>query len=244
MRMMQPNELSVVDVRPLPDSRSRLAEHGGDSLIQVSSSTGPSPGLDNTFFQRCDPAPSPIVLGDLGHPVVPPPRFPPVPPGCPLLLAFRCSSEPLPTESGSFAGGDTPMAGMAAQRRCNIDLYGWGRDALTFCRMSVDEFDSLTNRIGWGAAFEVLLLAIARKCGDEVEEWERAGVLGIPWQRKRWSSLASLQSSYNDAVRRSFLEQFQRRSQCSRGSSRIPVTITRRGDGMIGKEACLMSLKV
>ena len=52
MRMMQPNELSVVDVRPLPDSRSRLAEHGGDPLIQVSSSTGPSPGLDNTFFDR------------------------------------------------------------------------------------------------------------------------------------------------------------------------------------------------
>ena len=25
MRMMQPNELSVVDARPLPDSRSRLA---------------------------------------------------------------------------------------------------------------------------------------------------------------------------------------------------------------------------
>ena len=94
MRMMQPNELSVVDVRPLPDSRSRLAEHGGDSLIQVSSSTGPSPGLDNTFFDRYDPAPSSIVLEDLGHPDVPPLRLPPVPPGCPLL------------------------------RRCKIDLYG------------------------------------------------------------------------------------------------------------------------
>ena len=85
----------------------------------------------------------------------------------------------------------------------------------------------------------MLLLAIARKCGDEVEEWERAGALGIPWQRKRWSSLASLQSSYNDAVRCSLLEQFQRRSQCSRCSSRIPVTIARRGDGMIGKGAML-----
>ena len=72
--------------------------------------------------------------------------------------------------------------------------------------MSVDEFDSLTNRIGWGAAFEVLLLAIARKCGDQVEKWERAGALGIPWQKQRWSSLTSLQSSYNAAVRRSFLE--------------------------------------
>ena len=85
----------------------------------------------------------------------------------------------------------------------------------------------------------MLLLAIARECGDEVEKWERAGAFGIPWQRKRWSSLTSLQSSYNDAVRRSFLEQFQRRSQCSRCSSRTPVTITRRGDGMIGKGSML-----
>ena len=58
MRIMQPNELSVVDVRPLPDSMSRLAEHGGGSLIQVSSSTGDSPGLDNTFFDRYGSAPS------------------------------------------------------------------------------------------------------------------------------------------------------------------------------------------
>ena len=132
------------------------------------------------------------------------------------------------------------MAGIATRRRCTIDLYAWGRGALTFCRMSVDEFDSLTNRIGWRAAFEVLLLAIARKCGDKVEKWERAGALGIPWQKKRWSSLTSLQSSYNDAVRRSFLEQFRGRSQCSRCSSRTvcfdsPVTTARRGDRRIGK---------
>ena len=136
------------------------------------------------------------------------------------------------------------MAGMATQRRCTIDLYAWGRGALTFCRMSVDEFDSLTNRIGWGAAFEVLLLAIARKCGDKVEKWERAGALGIPWQKKRWSFLTSLQSSYNAAVRRSFLEQFQERAQFSGCSSRSvcfdsPVTTARRGDGMIGKGSML-----
>ena len=119
-------------------------------------------------------------------------------------------------------------------------MYGWGRDALTFCRMSSDEFNSLETKISWGAVFEVLLLAIARECGDEVEKWERAGALGIPWQRKRWSSLTSLQSSYNDAVRRSFLEQFQGRSRCSRCSSRIvsfrsPVTIARRRDSTNGK---------
>ena len=55
MRMMQPNELSVGDVRPLPDSRSRLAEHGSDPLIQVPSWTGSPPGLDITFFDRRDP---------------------------------------------------------------------------------------------------------------------------------------------------------------------------------------------
>ena len=86
----------------------------------------------------------------------------------------------------------------------------------------------------------MLLLAIARECGDEVEKCERAGAFGIPWQRKRWSSLTSLQSFYNDAVRRSFLEQFRGRSQCSRCSSRIvcfdsPVTTARRGDSRIGK---------
>ena len=66
------------------------------------------------------------------------------------------------------------------------------------------------------------------------------GALGIPLQRKRWSSLTSLQSSYNDAVRRSFLEQFQGRSRCSRCSSRTvsfrsPVTTARRRDSTNGK---------
>ena len=70
------------------------------------------------------------------------------------------------------------MAGMSAQQRCKIDMYGWGRDALTFCRMSLDEFNSLETKIGWGAAFEVLLLAIARKCGDEVEECEKGWSVG------------------------------------------------------------------
>ena len=69
---------------------------------------------------------------------------------------------------------------------------------------------------------------------------ERAGALGSPWQRERWPSLTSLQSSYNDAVRRSFLEQFQGRSRCSRCSSRTvsfrsPVTIARRRDNTNGK---------
>ena len=100
------------------------------------------------------------------------------------------------------------------------------------------------RRLAGGAAFEVLLLAIARKCGDEVEEWERAGALGIPLQRKRWSSLTSLQSYDNAAVRRSFLEQFQERAQFSGCSSRSvcfdsPVTTARRGDGMIGKGSML-----
>ena len=90
----------------------------------------------------------------------------------------------------------------------------------------------------------MLLLAIARNCWVKMEKCERLGALSIPWQKKRWSSLTSLQSSYNAAVRRSFLEQFQERAQFSGCSSRSvcfdsPVTTARRGDGIIGKGSML-----
>ena len=109
----------------------------------------------------------------------------------------------------SSVGNNESRTGMAAQTPCAIDQYAWGRNALTFCRMSVDEFESLTGRIGWDAAGEVLLLAVAQKCGDKLEKWSRAAALGIPWRMKRWSSMNKLQLSYNAAVHRSILQQMQ-----------------------------------
>ena len=93
------------------------------------------------------------------------------------------------------------MVGAAPKNRKAIDHYQWGREALRFSGMQRDEFEQLADKLGLGAAGEVLLLAVARKCGDKREEWSKARALGIPWQQKRWSWLSKLQSSYNDAVK-------------------------------------------
>ena len=44
--------------------------------------------------------------------------------------------------------------------------------------MGNDEFESLTTRIGSRAAAEFVLLAVAWKCGDRMEQWKKAGELG------------------------------------------------------------------
>ena len=55
--------------------------------------------------------------------------------------------------------------------------------------------------MGSGCAAEMLLLIVARQCGSNKRKWLQARDLGIPWQRKRWTSLTDLQREYNDAVR-------------------------------------------
>ena len=92
------------------------------------------------------------------------------------------------------------MVGTAPRRRQAIDQYAWGRAALHFAGISVEEHEALARRLGGGGAGEVLLLVIAQKCGTDTRRWQQAKDLGIPWQAKRWTSLTGLQRDYNDAV--------------------------------------------
>ena len=82
-----------------------------------------------------------------------------------------------------------------------IDQYTWGRRALRFAGISVEEHEVGAGRMGSGCAAEMLLLIVARQCGSNKRKWLQARDLGIPWQRKRWTSLTDLQREYNDAVR-------------------------------------------
>ena len=66
--------------------------------------------------------------------------------------------------------------------------------------MDAQSFDNLANVFGTHAAGEVLLLAVARVCGDNVNLWNNARSVGIPWRRKNWSALTKLQKQYNDGV--------------------------------------------
>ena len=109
---------------------------------------------------------------DLPRPSSPPPH--------PMLLPWPCANEPSATDPRAGPAEDTITPGMTPPAPRALDQYVWGRHALSFCRMSVDEFESLTRQIGWRAAGEVLLLAIAGKRGDNSEKWRRASELGMP----------------------------------------------------------------
>ena len=65
----------------------------------------------------------------------------------------------------AYLADNTSMVGAAPKNRNAIDHYPWGREALRFCGMQTDEFEQLADKLGLGAAGEVLLLAVARKCG-------------------------------------------------------------------------------
>ena len=64
-------------------------------------------------------------------------------------------------------------------------------------KMDVQLFEHLACVLGTHAAGEVLLLAVARACGDNSSLWNKACSLGIPWQRKNWTALSKLQMQYN-----------------------------------------------
>ena len=85
------------------------------------------------------------------------------------------------------------MVGTAPRRRPVIDEFAWGRAALHFARISVEEHEELAQKLGVGAAGEVLLLVIAKQCGTDPRKWQQARDLGIPWQAKSWTSLTGLQ---------------------------------------------------
>ena len=102
-----------------------------------------------------------------------------------------------------------------------IDQYTWGRRALRFAGISVEEHEVGAGRMGSGCAAEMLLLLIvARQCGSNKRKWLQARDLGIPWQRKRWTSLTDLQREYNDAVRALELHSCDEDAALSRSSAR------------------------
>ena len=74
--------------------------------------------------------------------------------------------------------------------------------------------------MGSGCAAEMLLLIVARQCGSNKRKWLQARDLGIPWQRKRWTSLTDLQREYNDAVRALELHSCDEDAALSRSSAR------------------------
>ena len=63
-------------------------------------------------------------------------------------------------------GDASSMVAAPPRRRMAIDQYQWGRAALGFAEISVEEHEAWAARLGSGAAAEILLLAIARKCGN------------------------------------------------------------------------------
>ena len=83
------------------------------------------------------------------------------------------------------------MVGTAPAQGEAIDQYQWGRGALKLAKMDAQSFEKLANVLGTHAAGEVLLLAIARACGDNVGLWNKAHLVGIPWQRKNWTALST-----------------------------------------------------
>ena len=67
-------------------------------------------------------------------------------------------------------------------------------------RMDAETFEELATVLGAHAAGEVLLLAVARVCGDNAGLWNKSHSIGIPWQRKKWTALSTLKKQYNDGV--------------------------------------------
>ena len=101
----------------------------------------------------------------------------------------------------SDVGGAAPsMVGAAPARSHHIDRFQWGREVLSMAKMDVQRFDRLATMLGTHAAGEVLLLAVARTCGDNASLWNKARLAGIPWQRKNWTALSKLQKQYNGGV--------------------------------------------
>ena len=92
------------------------------------------------------------------------------------------------------------MVGTAPRQRQAIDHFPWGRDALLFAEISVEEHEAFAQKLGVGVVAEVLLLVIAKQCGTDTRKWQQARELDTPWQAKHWTSLTGLKQDYNDAV--------------------------------------------
>ena len=202
-------KLCVDDAIPLPVSIFQDAPWCLGTPERDLPSGGIFPEVQETPFEALTSPTSTAACENLRDQDLPRPSFPPP---HPMLLPWPCADEPSATDPRAGPAEDTSTPGMTPPTPRAIDQYVWGRHALSFCRMSVDEFESLTRQIGWRAAGEVLLLAIDRKCGDNSEKWRRASALGTPWLQKRWRSVSRLRSSYNTAVSRSVLRHVQEKA--------------------------------
>ena len=76
------------------------------------------------------------------------------------------------------------MVGAPPRRTQNIDDYSWGRTALDFTGVTVEQHDKLAEHMVAVAAAEVLLLIISQKCETGKRKWQEAKDLGIPWLNK------------------------------------------------------------
>ena len=68
-------------------------------------------------------------------------------------------------------------------------------------KMDAQSFDKWAAVLGTHAAGEVLMLAVARACGDDAGLWHKAHSVGIPWRQKTWTALSRLQERYNGGVK-------------------------------------------
>ena len=64
--------------------------------------------------------------------------------------------------------------------------------------MDAESFEELATMLGIHAAGEVLMLAVARACGDNAGLWNQALSLGIPSQQQEWRTLSTLQKNYDN----------------------------------------------
>ena len=83
--------------------------------------------------------------------------------------------------------------------------------------MDAQSFEKLANVLGTHAAGEVLLLAVARACGDNASLWNKARSAGIPWQRKNWTALSKVQEQYAGAVETALPPGLEKRGECTLG---------------------------
>ena len=73
-----------------------------------------------------------------------------------------------------------------------IDKYKWARAALTFAGAGTENYETSARKLGMGAAGEVSLVNIAKKCGNDDGKWKHARDSRISCQEKRWTSPTAL----------------------------------------------------
>ena len=79
-----------------------------------------------------------------------------------------------------------------------LDTF-WGIGTLNFVAVEETTFELWATKVGTEAAFDILLLCVAKKWCYNQELWTQAWELGIPWERRKsWRHLTELARCYND----------------------------------------------